>query len=80
MSLFLRINMDVGMDGELNFEPETVLTSVIFYWGAFNPNYPFDDRGHRVVSEAKQIEFRDIPCKDINWVLTEMRKLHWNGE
>jgi hypothetical protein len=73
MSLYLRINMDIGLDGTLTFEPDTVLTSCIFYWGTYNPNYPLNDRGYRC--DDKQIEFRDIPVREINWILTELRKM-----
>lgn len=76
MSLYVKINMDIGLDNLLSFEPHTICKSCIFYWGEYNPNYPFNERGYRVDNGNKQIEFIDIPIKELNWILTEMKKLH----
>ena len=71
----MKINMDVGLDGPLDFAPDTILTSCVFYWGKYNPAYPFDSRGYNV-KERNQIEFTNIPVRDLQWVIDEMRKLN----
>jgi len=72
MSLFVKINMNVGMSKPLEFSPETILRSCVFYWGEYNCNYPFDHRGNKV-NMCQQIEFNNIPVKDLQWVIDQMR-------
>lgn len=71
----MRINMNVGLDGPLDFHPDTLLTSCVFYWGEYNPAYPYNSRGYKV-KERNQIEFTNIPVRDLQWVIDELRILH----
>lgn len=74
MSLYMRIDMRVGIDKDLDFAPETILESCVFHWGDYNPNYPYDKRGF-VVKNRDQIEFTNIAIKDLQWIIDEMQKL-----
>ena len=75
-SVYLKINMDIGLSSELRFDPDMIVKSCVFYWGGeYNPSYPYDKHGHRVDNEYKQLEFVDIPVKELNWVITELQKL-----
>jgi len=67
----MRVNMNVGLSGPLDFDPDTILTSCIFYWGEYSPTYPYDSRGHK--GERNQIEFRDIQVRDLQWIIDQMR-------
>ncbi|NBO72465.1 MAG: hypothetical protein EBU66_18070 [Bacteroidetes bacterium] len=81
MSIYLRINMEIGLDGLLTLEEDTVVKSCIFYWGGeYDPCYPYNQRGFIEESKYKQIEICDIPVREINWVITELRKMEWQGE
>jgi hypothetical protein len=73
MSVYLKIDMNVGLDGPLAFDPDTLVKSCVFFWKEYNPNYPYNKHGHR--EGPHQLEFVDIPVRDINWVLTELYKL-----
>lgn len=76
MSIYLKINMDVGLDGLLVLDPDTVVKSCIFYWGGkYNPLYPYNKRGFKEETDYKQIEICDIPVKEINWVIEELRNM-----
>ena len=67
--------MDIGLDGELTFHPDTIVKSCIFYWGGkYDSRYPYNSRGFREETEYKQIEFMDIPVRELNWIINEMRK------
>lgn len=78
---YLRINMDIGLDGTLLLEPDMVIKSCIFYWGKYNPSYPYNSRGYiDKDSPDKQIEICNIPVREINWVITELRKMEYPGE
>lgn len=74
--LHVKIDMNVGLSGPLDFDEDTILRSCIFYWGEYNPNYPLDDQGLYCEGHNKQLEFRDIPVREINWVINELRKLN----
>lgn len=81
MSIYLRINMDIGLDGTLTLEEDTIVKSCVFYWGQYNPSYPYNSRGFiEEDSPNRQIEFVDIPVREINFVITELRKLEYDGE
>jgi hypothetical protein len=67
--------MNVGLSGPLDFHPDTVLTSCVFYWGSYEPDYPYDNRGYKK-DVRHQIEFTDICVRDLQWVIDEMRKSH----
>ena len=70
----MRINMNVGLSGPLDFAPDTILTSCVFYWGEYTPNYPYDSRGYEL-DVRNQIEFKDIPVRDLQWIIDEMRAM-----
>ena len=81
MSIYLRINMDIGLDGTLTLDEDTIVKSCVFYWGEYNPSYPYNNRGFiEEDSPNRQIEFVDIPVREINFVITELRKLEYDGE
>ena len=75
MAMYIKINMDIGLDGPLAFDENTVVKSCVFYWGQYNPNYPYNRRGFRDDGPNRQIEFTNIPVRDINWVITELHKM-----
>jgi len=76
MSVYLKIDMNVGLDGTVTLDPDTLVKSCVFFWGEYNPNYPYNKYGHlEEDSPTRQIEFVDIRVRDINWVITELYKL-----
>ena len=81
MSIYLKINMNIGLDGTLTLAPDTIIKSCVFYWGEYNPNYPYNSRGYiEEDSPNRQIEFVDIRVRDINFVISELHKLEYQGE
>lgn len=72
--IYLKINMDIGLDGDFTLHPDTIIKSCIFYWGGYNESYPYNERGHRVDSTQKQIEICDVPVKELSWIINELRK------
>ena len=73
--------MNIGLNGTLTLAPDTIIKSCVFYWGKYNPSYPYNSRGYiDKDSPDKQIEICDIPVREINWVITELRKMEYPGE
>lgn len=76
MANYLKIDMNIGLDGTLALDPDMIIKSCVFFWGQYNPSYPYNSRGFvEEDSPNRQIEFVDIHVRDINFVITALRKL-----
>jgi hypothetical protein len=81
MANYLKIDMNIGLDGTLTLDPDMIIKSCVFFWGQYNPSYPYNSRGFiEEDSPNRQIEFLDIRVRDINGVIMALRKLEYPGE
>jgi hypothetical protein len=73
--------MNIGLDGTLTLDPDMIIKSCVFFWGQYNPSYPYNSRGFiEEDSPNRQIEFVDIRVRDINGVIMALHKLEYEGE